>query len=519
MTPTSPLRPRTPSGPGAIRARRDPRPRGLRGEAARARICAAIALGAAAAVAPSPAKADPLPTNGFAIDLYQGPILAPIRVTGLAGSYAGYAEGIEGMVANAAAPAVRAPYSVRWLDVDVSGSISLPLVLTKRNDWDNDRLVDTETTDFIYLTGGAIVQVGRLGFGANAELQRYTLTGAQGARTPITVGKYHALAAARFFGDQLVIGAGARLVTLGIQAADASLTMAGAAPEVGVIVRPDWKSFRLGGSFRLPVAGAGVLGGAATRDAQGVARAGGLVIPGRVALPWELEVGLALQVGPRPLNPRWVDPDAEELAYFADRAAARARAREDRARARALAVAAIEDDARRSQLRADLDAAEDRALAEDEVVAKRARKRLEQERRDRFANWPRAHLLVTAELLVTGVTRDGVSLERFLGQRQAGEVGGPSLIGTSGASVNFSPRFGVETEPLPGRLHTRFGSYYEPSRLATPVGRQHFTFGSDLRLLSTTWWGLVPETWYTVQASLDLAPRYESVSLGVGVWH
>lgn len=442
------------------------------------RLCSAV-LVASVAFGRSAALAEPLPSNHYAIDLYQGPVLAPIRVTGLAGAYAGYAEGIEGMVANAAAPAVRAPYSVRWLDVDVSASLSLPLVLTKRNDWDNDRLVDTSTTDFIYVTGGALVQVGVLGFGANAEVQRYTLTAPDGATTPITVGKYHALAALRLLGDQLAVGAGARVVTLGVDAADANLTMVGAAPELGFLVRPDWKSFRLGGTFRFPVAGASLLGSGRTRDPNGVERARGLVVPERIALPWELEVGLALQVGPRPLNPAWLDPHPQEAAYFAEHAAER----------------------------------------DDKAAAERARKRLEQERRDRFANWPRAHLLLTAELLVTGATTAGVSIERFLGQNQPAERDGASLVGASGASVNFSPRFGVETEPLPGRLHLRFGSYYEPSRLVTPVGRQHFTFGGDLRVLSSTWWGLVPTTWYTLQAIADLAPRYESVSLGVGVWH
>lgn len=453
--------------------------RASRCRSARRLVSAVAFTSIALAFGRSVAHAEPLPSNHYAIDLYQGPVLAPIRVTGLAGAYAGYAEGIEGMVANAAAPAVRAPYSVHWLDVDVSASLSLPLVLTRRNDWDNDRLVDTATTDFIYVTGGAIVQVGVLGLGANAEVQRYTLTAPDGATTPVTVGKYHALAALRLFGDQLVVGAGARIVTLGVDAADANLTMIGAAPELGLLVRPDWKSFRIGGTFRFPVAGASLLGSGRTRDANGVESAGGLVVPERVALPWELEVGVALQVGPRPLNPAWLDPHRQEAAYFAEHTAER----------------------------------------DDEKAAARARQRLEQERRDRFDNWPRAHLLFTAELLVTGATNAGVSIERFLGQNQPAERDGGSLVGASGESVNFSPRFGVETEPLPGRVHLRFGSYYEPSRLETPVGRQHFAFGGELRVLSTTWWGLVPRTWYTVQASADLAPRYESLSLGVGVWH
>ena len=85
--------------------------------------------------------------------------------------------------------------------------------------------------------------------------------------------------------------------------------------------------------------------------------------------------------------------------------------------------------------------------------------------------------------------------------------------------MNFSPRFGVEGEPIPDRVHTRFGWYYEPSRFGAPVGRQHFCFGADVKTLKTTWFGLVPEIIYKLQASLDLAPRYQSFSVGVGVWH
>jgi hypothetical protein len=74
-------------------------------------------------------------------------------------------------------------------------------------------------------------------------------------------------------------------------------------------------------------------------------------------------------------------------------------------------------------------------------------------------------------------------------------------------------------------VHTRFGSYYEPRRLKVSgpnitegVGRQHFTFGADLRVLTTTFWGLVPEITYTLQGSVDIAPRYESFSVGIGNW-
>ena len=92
-----------------------------------------------------------------------------------------------------------------------------------------------------------------------------------------------------------------------------------------------------------------------------------------------------------------------------------------------------------------------------------------------------------------------------------------SIPGTSGQNVNFSPRFGIEAEPILNLVQTRLGSYYEPSRFGK-VGRQHFTFGADLRLGPSTWWGLSPEMIYKLQVSVDLAPRYESVSFGFGTW-
>jgi hypothetical protein len=180
----------------------------------------------------------------------------------------------------------------------------------------------------------------------------------------------------------------------------------------------------------------------------------------------------------------------------------------------------ISEPAVRTARAIELDALEVERHAEDEAELATAKVRLRNERRARSDNWPREHLLVTAELLVTGAVARGVSLERFLGQSQPESVGASSAIGTSGRHVNFSPRFGVEAEPIPTWVRTRFGSYYEPSRFNQPVGRQHFTFGADQRIFKTTWFGLVSSSvTYKLQASVDLAPRYQSISAGIGVWH
>jgi hypothetical protein len=474
----------------------------------------------ASLVAPAAAQADPKPAlddNHFALDVFQGPILAPIDVTAIAGAYAAYAEGIAGMVANAAAPAVREAGSVRTFELDGAVGISIPLNLFPNgNDFDNDGRTDYKYSNFIYATLGGLLRYGPVGAGVNAELQRYTLTDAQGQTTNVTVGKYHLLGATRLFGDQLVIGAGARFATLFLEAGP-TLAMYGAAPEFGLLIRPDWQSFRVGATFRFAVDGGSLLG-AATTDSDGVRRARALVLPEHVVLPWELELGAAVQVGPRPLNPEWLDParqDAELAASFAGRRKRR-RARID------AELATLVDLSERAQRNQQLEQQEAERAARDAAEEAKARRALEPGRRARAQNWPREHLLLTAELLVTGAVDAGVSILGFLGQNSLIERTGP-LVGSSGARVNFSPRIGVEGEPVPGLMHTRFGSYYEPYRYAAGagpgVGRQHFTFGADVKLFKTTWFGILPEVIYKVTASADLAPRYQSFSLGVGVWN
>lgn len=531
------------------------RSRSLYGRARLAARLSALALGACAsalALAPSDARAE-APSAGysigrepFSLDLFQGALLAPIRVTGIAGAYAGYAEGIEGMVANAAAPANREPFSVNWAEFDISGSVSFPITFSDRNDFDNSGALSADYSDFLYLTGGAMMQLGPFGFGANAELQRYALTSDTrncsrleatafgGCGTSVTIGKFHVLGGVRLLGDQLVLGAGARIATLAISAPSSvspsrTLVMASAAPEAGVLFRPDWQPFRVGATYRFPVVASPTSGGSGpitTPDARGVLR-----IPESAVLPWELEVGVAIQVGPRPLNPGWIDPRAQEAEVIA-RIDRRRRLRD---RQRAEELARVSDPADRVRLLAVQQAEAGRLRQLDEDELELAKARLKSERRARALSWPREHLLVTAELLVSGPVDNGVSIQRFLGQNLCGvddgEVvvcgaGAPSAVGTSGHAASFSPRFGIEAEPVPTWIHTRFGSYYEPGRIRTSnaeggarTGRQHFTFGADVRLFETTMFDLIPPTIYKFQTSVDIAPRYQSISFGLGVWH
>ncbi len=486
----------------------------------------------------TPARAQPR-DNDFAVDLFQGPVLAPSRVVSMGGAYTGYAEGIGGLAMNAAATAARHTHSTRWLELDVDASLSFPLVVFDNDDFDNSGTRDADYTQYLYLAGGGLLQAGALGVGALADLQRYAVAFPPNEEpTAVVVGRYHLLAGYHFFAGQLALGAGLRGLSLGVSAPghelSAELATFGVAPELGLLVRPDWSPVRVGVAYRHAASSDVTLESRAVRGADGIERAGGLIVPREVTLPWELAVGVALQVGPRPLNPRYLD--AREHATELEAAFAR-RTRERAAERHRLSLA-VPSGPERARLLVELERESIGLEARQERELERAREHLEGERRAILGNWPRDYLLVTLDLLVTGAVETGQSLEQFLGQGEregpAEEPGasGPMLgaapcrVVASGAAVNFSPRVGVEIEPAPGLVHTRFGSYYEPNRFAYEpaecegrVGRQHFTFGADVRLGTTSYWGLVNEVTYKLQLAGDLAPRYQSLGLGLGVWY
>ncbi len=415
----------------------------------------------------------PPATNDFSVDLFRGPILAPNRIVGMAGAYAGVGEGIPGLQVNAAAPAVRPIYAVDDFDWDLAASLSVPLPIAENNDFDNSGERDAQDALFIYATGGALMQKGPFGAGGLIELERYSIASG-GDVTHALIARYHVLVGVAIDGGNVVVGAGVRGLTMGIDAPETNLTLAGVGPQLGLLVRPEDMPFRVGGTLRAPV-DAGALGADAPSGPDGVRRIGGLALPDAVVLPWELEIGAALQLGPRPLQRRFLDR-SEEVT---------------RVRAEAFAAGGGQDE---------MDAAE--AAARREHI-------------DEARDLPREHLLVTAAVLMTGPVDGGVGLEPFIAQNSRGNALVP---GSSGARNNFSARVGVQAEPLPNWLQTRFGTYYEPNRFAG-TGRQHFTFGADLRFVSTTFWGLVADgVTYSILTAVDLAPRYESASLGIGVW-
>lgn len=444
-------------------------------------------------------------------------MIAPVRVSGLAGAMTAAVEGVEGVYNNAAAPAVREPFSLRWFDYDLSAAISFPGAY-RRTDFNNrgergdPRLIE-RTDDFRYYNLGGQLQFGELGVTVMGDFLQYDVSSpAGGSLLTLTLGRIHAVAGYGLFGNQLVVGAGARVAYLTIdQPEGAVISKAGAAPQAGFVVKPDDVPWRIGATARAAVtAGDLDLLGTRVDPTTSVRSAGGFVTPDRITQPWEAEAGFAYQLGPNPLNPPWLDPKAHE-AELRERIRA---ARQERAAARQYALESLPagTDEGRAARAAELERLareeESKRVAEDAELAT-AGQRLYLERRARFVNWPRERVLLLASLLVTGPSDQAVALEGFIDQRR-------DLVGRT---LSFSPRFAAESEPVPNLLRIRAGVYLEPSRFKDGTMRQHFTFGGDLRIFSWDLFGLVPYTTLRVSAFLDLAPRYENFGFGLGVWH
>ena len=472
------------------------------------------ALSSRVAAGAAPASAPAITSNDYTIEFYQGPLIAPIRVSGLAGAYTGYAEGVEGTAANAASPAVREPFSLKAIDYDISASISLPGSYAD-TDFDNrgqaSPVQATRFSEFLYLNLGAQVQYDLFGASITGDLQQFNLAPAQGDQASLTmrIGRFHALGAYGVFNDQLVVGAGLRVLALSISQnggvlSGSVLNMTGTAPEIGALVKPDGAPWRVGVTARAPVSAINLGGGATTTDSSGVTRAGEFIIPQKVVEPWELEVGVALQAGPRPLNPTWLNPDVQE-----------AEIRGEISRARA-SRAARNADILRHTPPALYDAQKGELEKQEEAVRKIEQQRIDAEaesllaqRRARYANWPREKLLFLASALVTGPDDNAIAVESFLDQKKE----------PFGEHVTVMPRFGIESEPVIDWVRVRTGVYIEPSRFEGGTAREHFTAGADFKLFPFDAWGLIGATTWRISMMGDAAPRYLNWGVGIGAWH
>ena len=465
-------------------------------------------------------------TNHYGIDLYQGPVLASTRVIGLAGAFVAIGEGVEGDTQNPgragrAGALVERPFRLR-LSASV---VTFPATIKNSDFFNSGKRTDLpkgSTGGFVFLNLAANLQFGKWGLGVTSDLQEYALrrdTGESAQKSAdqlvAQISVTHFQLARSFADGQLVVGVGDRVATLAIQnqgPLDTSqqdlFSTVGNGYEAGFVLRPNGAHFRIGGAFR-----SGVTTRPSASSSQRVLYANDpineLFLPERVTLPWDLDLGLAIQLGPRPLNPRWIDPamEIERCKRFLRwRQLERARRR----RFELARVAELHGDVAAAARALDAEFAFDAAL--DDATLSRTEEEVDIELRRRHDALRRFHVLLLGSLVISGTAQEAVGVESFLER----------TVQRSGASLSYSPRIGLETESVPNWLRLRAGSYNEPTRFPSNKdgGRIHGTLGFDAKLFPFDLFGLFHEgTQWRAGGSLDAARNYFGWSVAIGVWH
>ncbi len=475
---------------------------------------ASLAAGALLVASPS-ARAQttpPITSNDYVLDLSQGPITTATRVIGLGGAYAALAEWCEGEYVNAASPAVRAPYSLKAFDYDVCLGFMAPGVLGSTDFENHAGAYPTAPSasrlkNALNVNAGVQLQFGSFGVTIDYDAMTFGVdTLSVGALTRTSsyafrIDRVTGSAGWALFGGQFLVGAGLRTALSG---SSAGTTSAAGGYQVGALYRPNLKPYRLGITYRDPVRITDVTGNPNERLPDGTQVAEGRILPSTIVLPLELEAGVAIDFGPRILNPEWLNPDDVDGPR-----------RRQVAAARLARTAALEEEVERAPkgqreaLRLRLVDEERKRVAEENAMLARERAATAAAFKKRSQLWPRRGITVLASVLVTGRTPNAVGISGFLLQRRE----------PYGGFTTASPRFGFETEPIPHWLTVRGGTYLEPSRFEGGLGRVHLTAGADVATVPFTAWGVFNDNRWRIRLAVDGAPRYANIAIAIGQYH
>lgn len=216
------------------------------------RIAIALAL-----LAVSPALAQQSlfrPDNLYVNPTYNG---GASRVVGLGGSYVGIAEGLDGMTMNTASTAHRSANMRSGFTLEPLATMSIP----NSTDLDNDGVVDNTNVALLGALG-LRMQIFKFGLGvfwrgeASSRCAPPDCTKSlQFAQTDLSVG-----GALTLLRDQLVVGvawyrphATVSVSDEATGALDARTNANGHGAQLGVLVRPEGRPFRVGATFRTAV--------------------------------------------------------------------------------------------------------------------------------------------------------------------------------------------------------------------------------------------------------------------------
>lgn len=452
-----------------------------RARLAAASVCAFAILTPRSASAGGPLgpQGSPIRTSQYKIDLFQGPLLASSRIMGLGGAYTAVADGAEAIMYNPASVSLRPAHSTTYDDYDLTGGIVFPSSVTG-TDFDNNGRRGFTYDSFYWANVGGSVQHGHFGLGAFLSAQQYEL-GRPGDDVVIDqqrvdeltlrLYRFDAVASYGFFDEQLHIGGGVRVASFDAVDTTGSERLLFGAHAIGlqggILATPYRLPLRLGFAARSPLVGFEDEGSRVKKDDAGDRRVGAFYLPSNAEVPWEVEWGVATQLGKRALNIPWMDEDKV--------------------------------DPKESE-------PERRAVhGQREPAYKAARRILKR----RYWKIPRERILLSFSMLLTGPASDAVGFESVLAR----------TVDRSGQRVSLTSRAGAEAELWPNRLVLRAGSYVEPTRFNQSSTRVHATTAFDVRLIDWTVFGLYPEdTSFRLSAAIDGARDYFGWTVGVGIW-
>ena len=478
----------------------------------RALLWACVALVCLARGARAESRRESFIGKEFNIDLVNGPIVGTSRVISLGGAYTALGTGIDNAVITPAAYAARTLWGTRWFELDVTVDYS-PNLLRMVNFIDNGKRDAQKNSDLLFLGLGLGLVFGEVGIGGIVRSQDYRI--GDNVNLTLILANYGACYA--FLQGQLLVGVAARTAALTLSNTEQHTTLGSfthSGPEVGAIVAPADVPYRVGVAVRSALE---------AESEQHIPSELPFMPPKAVVLPAELQIGVAYQLGNRPLNRRWVNPNDRERALRNEMLVRRLQRQREQARSEHARGAVMQPSAAGS-LPLWLQEPRDPAFwrAEGERMANEERElRAEIERREQrydasIRALSRKYLLLAADLLVVGATDRGIGLESFLSQ---GKRGGEQRPQTAGEHPSFAFRVGLEGEPIPNQLRVRVGSYLEAARFEGVAPRLHATMGGDMKLFAFDLFGLVRPFELRLTAGLDIATSYRNLGLSVGVWH
>ncbi len=476
-------------------------------------------VGVALASGPLGANGQPIATSHYGIDLFQGPIYAGSRVTALGGAYVAVAWDVDGMLQNPAAPAVRPFFSVTDFDYWLGFGLTFPGSFEDMDFYNSGSRSPDSTSSvssFVVATPSAMVQFGPFGFGVSLELQNYQLgeisAAGESAHLSLAFNVAHMQLAYAFDRGALVLGMGTRILLMDAgtrapgQTKERPMRSFGTGLELGALWKPRGEIFSVGAAFRTGITTVPSFSDSAVLSSDGDAifdtDSGQFYLPTQAILPWDLNVGVAAELGVNPQNQPWVSDRSvaqrEEL-----RIQLRILDQQD-ARDRELANAQTEEEIQ--AINARYDALLERDQAEIDAAREAAYWRIQRY----LAEAPFGHVMVSASALITGAAENAVGLESFLSQE----------VNRSGEHPVVSLRLGAEMGLVPNFMRLRAGTYSEPTRFETSSARPHYTGGFDLRIGRWNVFGLWPDDYqWRLAVGADVARDYFTLGVTIAGWY